>query len=86
MRRKKLSRLCYSRINLCDSFCVYVLSREVDMCVRSEVWSVVNHRLQELLHLLNSDSNEPEAPQTLSAIKGLAFILRLAALCSSPTK
>ncbi|XP_029982322.1 serine/threonine-protein kinase ATR [Sphaeramia orbicularis] len=58
---------------------------EVDMCVRSEVWSVVNSRLQELLNLLNSDSNEPETPQTLSAMKGLTFILRLAALCSSPT-
>ncbi|GLD47879.1 serine/threonine-protein kinase ATR [Lates japonicus] len=60
-------------------------SAELDMRVRSKVWAVVNSRLEELLALLNSDSAEPEATQTLSALEGLAFILHLAALCSSPT-
>lgn len=56
------------------------------MRVRSEVWAVVNSRLEELLTFLNSDSEEPETTQTLSALEGLALILHLAALCSSPTK
>ncbi len=64
--------------------CLCVLS-EVDMRVRSEVWAVVNSRLEELLTFLNSDSEEPETTQTLSALEGLALILHLAALCSSPT-
>uniref|UniRef100_A0A4W6DWN3 Serine/threonine-protein kinase ATR n=1 Tax=Lates calcarifer TaxID=8187 RepID=A0A4W6DWN3_LATCA len=59
---------------------------ELDMRVRSEVWAVVNSRLEELLALLNSDSAGPEATQTLSALEGLALILHLAALCSSPTR
>ncbi|KAM7376136.1 hypothetical protein PAMP_005881 [Pampus punctatissimus] len=58
---------------------------EVDMRVRSEVWAVVNSRLEELLTFLNSDSDEPEITQTLSVLEGLALILHLAALCSSPT-
>ncbi|XP_071354256.1 serine/threonine-protein kinase ATR [Trachinotus anak] len=58
---------------------------ELDMRVRSEVWAVVNSRLEELLTLLNSDSAEPETTQTLSALEGLALTLHLAALCSSPT-
>lgn len=65
--------------------CLCVVS-EVDMRVRSEVWAVVNGRLEELLTFLNSDSEEPETTQTLSALKGLALILHLAALCSSPTR
>ncbi|XP_062295726.1 serine/threonine-protein kinase ATR [Scomber scombrus] len=60
-------------------------SAEVDMRVRSEVWAVVNRRLEELLTFLISDSNEPEITQTLCALEGLALILHLAALCSSPT-
>ncbi|XP_044230797.1 serine/threonine-protein kinase ATR [Thunnus albacares] len=60
-------------------------SAEVDMRVRSEVWAVVNSRLEELLTFLNSDTDEPEITQTLSALEGLALILHLAALCSSPT-
>ncbi len=64
--------------------CLCALS-EVDMRVRSEVWAVVNSRLEELLTFLNSDSEEPETTQTLSALEGLALILHLAALCSSPT-
>ncbi|KAM7403386.1 hypothetical protein PAMA_004031 [Pampus argenteus] len=60
-------------------------STEVDMRVRSEVWAVVNSRLEELLTFLNSDSDEPEITQTLSALEGLALILHLAARCSSPT-
>lgn len=56
------------------------------MRVRSEVWAVVNHRLEELLTFLNSDSNEPEITQTVCALDGLALILHLAALCSSPTR
>nr|XP_020472290.1 serine/threonine-protein kinase ATR isoform X1 [Monopterus albus] len=58
---------------------------EQDMRVWSEVWAVVNSRLEELLTFLNSDSVQPESPQTLSALQGLALILHLAALCSSPT-
>uniref|UniRef100_A0A8C4H1Z7 Serine/threonine-protein kinase ATR n=1 Tax=Dicentrarchus labrax TaxID=13489 RepID=A0A8C4H1Z7_DICLA len=57
----------------------------VDMRVLSEVWAVVNTRLEELLTFLNSDADEPEATQILSALEGLALILHLAALCSSPT-
>ncbi|XP_032356106.1 serine/threonine-protein kinase ATR [Etheostoma spectabile] len=56
---------------------------EVDMRAGSEVWAVVNSRLEELLTFLNSDG--PETEQTLSALEGLALILHLAALCSSPT-
>lgn len=62
--------------------CLFVLS-EVDMRVSSEVWAVLNSRLEELLRFLNSD--QPETTQTLCALKGLALILHLAALCSSPT-
>ncbi|KAM3594960.1 uncharacterized protein V6R79_015962 [Siganus canaliculatus] len=62
-----------------------VSSDVLDMRVSSEVWAVVNSRLEELLTLLNSDTNEPEATKTLSALEGLALILHLAALCSSPT-
>lgn len=65
--------------------CLYVLS-ELDMRVRSEVWAVANSRLEELLTSLNSDSAEPETTQTLSALEGLALILHLAALYSSPTR
>ncbi|XP_035466143.2 serine/threonine-protein kinase ATR [Scophthalmus maximus] len=60
-------------------------SPELDMRVGSEVWAVVNSRLEELLTLLNSDSAKPETTQMLSALRGLALTLRLAALCSSPT-
>ncbi|KAF3701011.1 Serine/threonine-protein kinase atr [Channa argus] len=59
-------------------------SCELDMRVRSEVWAVANSRLEELLTFLNSDSAQPETTLTLSALKGLAVILHLAALCSSP--
>lgn len=62
--------------------CLFVLS-EVDMRVCSEVWAVLNSRLEELLKFLHSD--QPETMQTLHALKGLALILHLAALCSSPT-
>ncbi|XP_045917946.1 serine/threonine-protein kinase ATR isoform X1 [Micropterus dolomieu] len=58
-------------------------SDEVDMRVCSEVWAVVNGWLEELLTFLNSD--KPETTQSLSALEGLALILHLAALCSSPT-
>lgn len=63
--------------------CLCVLS-EVDMRAGSEVWAVVNGRLEELLTFLNSDG--PETEQTLSALDGLALIFHLAALCSSPTR
>lgn len=65
--------------------CLYVLS-ELDMRVQSEVWAVANSRLEELLTFLNSDSAEPETTQTLSALEGLALILHMAALYSSPTR
>ncbi|KAM8736458.1 serine/threonine-protein kinase ATR isoform 1-T1 [Acanthopagrus schlegelii] len=58
---------------------------EVDMRVHSEVWTVVNSRLEELLTVLNSDSEEQETTQPLSALQGVALIFHLAALCSSPT-
>lgn len=54
------------------------------MRVSSEVWVVVNGRLEELLAFLNTD--QPETPQILCALEGLALILHLAALCSSPTR
>ncbi|MEQ2267092.1 hypothetical protein XENORESO_001563 [Xenotaenia resolanae] len=57
---------------------------ELDMRVGSEVWTTLNHRLEELLALLNSDSTEPESSQTLATLQGLALILHLAAFCSSP--
>uniref|UniRef100_UPI0037E75C66 serine/threonine-protein kinase ATR n=1 Tax=Semicossyphus pulcher TaxID=241346 RepID=UPI0037E75C66 len=60
-----------------------ISAEEVDMRVRSDVWAVVNSRLEELLTLLNSDG--PDSTQTLSALEGLALILHLAARCSSPT-
>lgn len=56
------------------------------MRVRSEVWAVLESRLEELLTLLNSDSAEPETTQTLSALQGVALILHLASLCSSPIR
>lgn len=56
------------------------------MRVHSEVWAVVNSRLEELLTSLNSDSEEQESTQPLSALQGVALILHLAALCSSPTR
>lgn len=59
---------------------------EVDMRVDSEVWTVVNSRLEELLTVLNSDSEEQETTQPLSALQGVALIFHLAALCSSPTR
>ena len=50
----------------------------------SDVWAVVNSRLEELLTFLISDG--PETKQTLCALEGLALILHLAALCSAPTR
>ncbi|XP_028995716.2 LOW QUALITY PROTEIN: serine/threonine-protein kinase ATR [Betta splendens] len=58
---------------------------EADMRVCNEVWAVANNRLEELLTYLNSDSAEAETTQTLFALEGLALILHLAALYSSPT-
>ncbi|XP_072313429.1 serine/threonine-protein kinase ATR [Eucyclogobius newberryi] len=58
---------------------------EIDMRVRSEVWAVVSGRLEELLNFVNSNSHSAENPEILPAIKGLALILHLATLCSSPT-
>ncbi len=63
--------------------CLCVFS-EADMRVHSEVWAVVNSRLEELLNFLNS--NERETTKALSALEGLALILHLAAHCSSPTR
>ncbi|KAM4540520.1 serine/threonine-protein kinase ATR [Fundulus diaphanus] len=57
---------------------------ELDMRVGSEVWATLSRRLEELLALLNSNSTEAESSQSLSALQGLALILHLAALCSSP--
>ncbi|XP_014835118.1 PREDICTED: serine/threonine-protein kinase ATR isoform X1 [Poecilia mexicana] len=57
---------------------------ELDMRVGSEVWAALTQRLEELLTVLSSCSAEPESLQVLSALQGLALILHLAALCSSP--
>ncbi|XP_012731184.2 serine/threonine-protein kinase ATR [Fundulus heteroclitus] len=57
---------------------------ELDMRVGSEVWATLSRRLEELLALLDSNSAEAESSQSLSALQGLALILHLAALCSSP--
>uniref|UniRef100_A0A3B3YIZ0 Serine/threonine-protein kinase ATR n=1 Tax=Poecilia mexicana TaxID=48701 RepID=A0A3B3YIZ0_9TELE len=59
-------------------------SEELDMRVGSEVWAALTQRLEELLTVLSSCSAEPESLQVLSALQGLALILHLAALCSSP--
>uniref|UniRef100_A0A3B4AQY2 Serine/threonine-protein kinase ATR n=1 Tax=Periophthalmus magnuspinnatus TaxID=409849 RepID=A0A3B4AQY2_9GOBI len=59
---------------------------EIDMRVHSEVWAVINARLEELLNFVNSNSHEAENPEILSAVQGLALILHLATLCSSPTR
>ncbi|XP_054652391.1 serine/threonine-protein kinase ATR isoform X2 [Dunckerocampus dactyliophorus] len=61
-------------------------SNKVDMRARSQVWAVVSSRLEELLTLLNSDSGEPEPTEILSALRGLALILHLAAVCFSPDR
>uniref|UniRef100_A0AAQ5WXF9 Serine/threonine-protein kinase ATR n=1 Tax=Amphiprion ocellaris TaxID=80972 RepID=A0AAQ5WXF9_AMPOC len=69
-------------IFLTPNMCLCAFS-EVDMRVCSEVWNVLNGRLEQLLTLLNPDSAEPESTKTLSTLQGLALILHLAALCSS---
>ncbi|MEQ2162598.1 hypothetical protein GOODEAATRI_021412 [Goodea atripinnis] len=76
-------RSCKSGISIEVIMCLCVLS-ELDMRVGSEVWTTLNHRLEELLALLNSDSTEPESSQTLATLQGLALILHLAAFSSSP--
>ncbi|KAM9708676.1 serine/threonine-protein kinase ATR isoform 1-T1 [Menidia menidia] len=55
---------------------------EVDMRVCSEVWALLSGQLEQLLGRFSS--NPSEDAQTLSALRGLALILHLAALCSSP--
>ncbi|KAJ0062993.1 hypothetical protein NL108_010267 [Boleophthalmus pectinirostris] len=57
---------------------------EMDMRVHSEVWAAINGRLEELLNFVNSKSPGAENPEILSAVQGLALILHLATLCSSP--
>uniref|UniRef100_A0A3B4AR25 Serine/threonine-protein kinase ATR-like N-HEAT region domain-containing protein n=1 Tax=Periophthalmus magnuspinnatus TaxID=409849 RepID=A0A3B4AR25_9GOBI len=42
--------------------------------------------LMFLLNFVNSNSHEAENPEILSAVQGLALILHLATLCSSPTR
>ncbi|XP_028293251.1 serine/threonine-protein kinase ATR [Gouania willdenowi] len=54
---------------------------EVDMCSRSDVWAVLTNRLEELL---TSVTSEGESSHALCALQGVAIILHLAALCSSP--
>lgn len=72
-------------VQTCLALCLYVLS-ELDMRVQSEVWAAANSRLEELLSFLNSDSAELETTKTVSALEGLALILHLAALHSSPIR
>ncbi|XP_061551565.1 serine/threonine-protein kinase ATR [Phycodurus eques] len=59
---------------------------EVDMCAGSKVWAALSRRLVELLTLFNSDAEELESAQSLAAFRGVALVLRLAAVCSSPTR
>ncbi|KAL7381001.1 hypothetical protein ABVT39_026873 [Epinephelus coioides] len=75
-------KLCKS-VTKAVSKTIKTSAAEVDMRVGSEVWAVVNSRLEELLTFLNSDG--PETKQTLSALEGVALILHLAACCTSPT-
>ncbi|XP_049596564.1 serine/threonine-protein kinase ATR [Syngnathus scovelli] len=64
-----------------------ILSPHTDVAVRddSQVWAVLSHRLEELL-VFDSDAEEPESDNSLVALQGVALILRLAAVCSSPTR
>ncbi|KAK0130626.1 Serine/threonine-protein kinase atr [Merluccius polli] len=55
---------------------------EVDMRVRSAVWAETSRHLEHLLTSLNS---EPEFVHGTRALEGLALVLHLAALCTSPT-
>ncbi|XP_077417783.1 serine/threonine-protein kinase ATR isoform X2 [Vanacampus margaritifer] len=52
----------------------------------SEVWAVLSRRFDELLALSDSDGGQPECARRLAALRGVALILRLAAVCSSPTR
>ncbi|XP_019728158.1 serine/threonine-protein kinase ATR isoform X2 [Hippocampus comes] len=52
----------------------------------SEVWAVLSSRLEELLALFNSDNCELKSAHRLAALRGVGLILRLAAVCSSPTR
>uniref|UniRef100_A0A8D3CTB5 Serine/threonine-protein kinase ATR n=1 Tax=Scophthalmus maximus TaxID=52904 RepID=A0A8D3CTB5_SCOMX len=81
LRRQRVTEVCRTLARTVGT----EKQAELDMRVGSEVWAVVNSRLEELLTLLNSDSAKPETTQMLSALRGLALTLRLAALCSSPT-
>ncbi|XP_037833578.1 serine/threonine-protein kinase ATR [Kryptolebias marmoratus] len=57
---------------------------ELDIRDLSEIWAVLNSRLEELLTLLNLNSEELESRQTLCALQGLTIILHMSACCSSP--
>ncbi|XP_049452852.1 serine/threonine-protein kinase ATR [Epinephelus fuscoguttatus] len=75
-------KLCKS-VTKAVSKTIKTSAAEVDMRVGSEVWAVMNRRMEELLTFLNSDG--PETTKTLSALEGVALILHLAACCTSPT-
>ncbi|XP_030212900.1 serine/threonine-protein kinase ATR [Gadus morhua] len=55
---------------------------EVDMRVRSVVWAETSSRMEHLLTSLNS---EPEPGDAVHALDGLALLLHLVALCTTPT-
>uniref|UniRef100_A0A8D3AWP0 Serine/threonine-protein kinase ATR n=1 Tax=Scophthalmus maximus TaxID=52904 RepID=A0A8D3AWP0_SCOMX len=76
LRRQRVTEVCRTLARTVGT----EKQAELDMRVGSEVWAVVNSRLEELLTLLNSDSAKPETTQMLSALRGLALTLRLAAL------
>ena len=71
---------------VCVCVCVHVYTcapREVDMRVRSVVWAETSSRMEHLLTSLNS---EPEPGDAVHALDGLALLLHLVALCTTPTR
>ncbi|XP_077396162.1 serine/threonine-protein kinase ATR isoform X2 [Festucalex cinctus] len=52
----------------------------------SEVWAVLSRQLDELSALSDSDGDEAESARRLAALRGVALILRFAAVCTSPTR
>uniref|UniRef100_A0A8C4H2M5 Serine/threonine-protein kinase ATR n=1 Tax=Dicentrarchus labrax TaxID=13489 RepID=A0A8C4H2M5_DICLA len=89
LRRQRVTEICrtlartvgtenQAEVRFSPSCFFFSVTTFVDMRVLSEVWAVVNTRLEELLTFLNSDADEPEATQILSALEGLALILHLA--------
>ena len=76
--------VCVCIDSMCVCVCVCMCApREVDMCVRSVVWAETSGRIEHLLTSLNSD---PEPGNAAYALDGLALLLHLVALCTTPTR